>query len=172
MAATMRCHIEADPFERYIKKRTFMKTKLRTKLLVVRKEQPTQRYSMVIAPTVVDGKPNAVLQEVTKLVKLSHSHLINVFEVYLYEEKCYWIMEDWTSGRKSNGLSHMDENEVKEMMHRFVSAIKYMHTQDVVVSVFFFSSLELRKRNSIHTLFISTAVSALTRSTSSEKQVV
>ena len=110
-----------------------MKTKLRTKLMVVRKDQPTERYSMVIAPIEVDGEPNNVMRAVTNLLKLSHANVINVYEAYLHEDKCHWIMEDWSNGT-SRGLGGMTETEVADIVQRLTSAIRYMHTQDVVVS--------------------------------------
>eukprot|EP00543_Licmophora_paradoxa_P003099 CAMPEP_0202456298 /NCGR_PEP_ID=MMETSP1360-20130828/13592_1 /ASSEMBLY_ACC=CAM_ASM_000848 /TAXON_ID=515479 /ORGANISM="Licmophora paradoxa, Strain CCMP2313" /LENGTH=492 /DNA_ID=CAMNT_0049076063 /DNA_START=182 /DNA_END=1660 /DNA_ORIENTATION=- len=86
---------------------------------------------MVIAPTEVDGEPNNVMRALMDLMKLSHSNVINVHEAYLHDDKCHWIMEDWTDG-VSRGLGGLNEVEISDMIRRLVSAFRYMHNHGVI----------------------------------------
>mmetsp|Transcript_36325 Transcript_36325/g.51375 ORF Transcript_36325/g.51375 Transcript_36325/m.51375 type:complete len:429 (-) Transcript_36325:477-1763(-) len=123
--------IEANPYERYKARRVILQTPLRAKVVVERRDARAHRYIMVIAPTSINGKHNKVIEGIEKLMSLSHPNLASVFEAYLWDGYCYWLMDNWMNACKRGlGFDSMSNEEKAAIVMRFVSTVHYMHVNN------------------------------------------
>lgn len=81
--------IKANPYDRYKVRRVVLQTPLRAKVIVERRDLRAHRYIMVIAPTVLNGKENQVVEGVEKIMAISHPNLASVrnllYKIVIFE---------------------------------------------------------------------------------------
>lgn len=144
----MPAFIEEDPYKRYQAVKVVFQSSLRAKVIVERRDSPGEKYIMVVAPKAIkyDGVEikNTIKEEVTKLLELSHPHLVDVFEAYDHNGYCYWVMEDFASERQTrgHGFGNLTEGQVAQMIKNLASAIIYMHRNDLIHGNLSFDDIE------------------------------